>query len=94
MPTSLPVRKSRHRKVRNELCAKLENNSRSRHARETKIVPECALDIPAPENELFRVAEGKLYTGNEQQVGLLRRLLNINSNGIFVHTAVNETKTK
>ncbi len=52
-----------------------ESNSRARKARETKFVPESALDIPASENQSFSVAEGKLHTGNDQQVGLLRTLL-------------------
>ncbi len=94
MPTSSPVRKNRHRKARNKIFAKLENNSRYRHARETKFVPECALDIPAPENQVIRLADGTLHTGNDQELGLLRTLLKTIFNGIFVHTAVNETKTK
>ncbi len=70
------------------------NNSWSRHARETKFVPDSALDIPAFENKILRVAAGKLYTGNDQQVGLLRMLLKSISNGIFVNRAVKELKTK
>ncbi len=94
MPTSSPVRKSRHRKVQNKFCAKLENNSSTRNARETKFVSDSAFDILASENQTFRVAEGKLHTGNDQEVGLLRTLLKSISNGIFVHTAVKEIKTK
>ncbi len=94
IPTSSPVRKYRHRKVRNKFLAKLWNNSRSRQARETKFVPDSSLDILASENYTFRVAAGKLHTGIDQQVGLLRTLLKSISNGIFVHRAVKETKTK
>ncbi len=72
-----------HRKVRNTFCAKLENNSRSRHARKTTFVPECALDIPAPKNYFFMIVEGKLHTGNDQQVELLRTLLKTIFNGIL-----------
>ncbi len=42
----------------------------------------------------FCVDAGKLHTENDQQVGLLRTLLESFSNGIFVHRAVKETKTK
>ncbi len=94
MPTSSPVRKCRHRKVRNKILAKIENNSRSKHARETQFLPDCSLDIPASENHIFKVAAGEFNTVNDQQVGLLRTLLKSISNGIFVQRAVKETKTK
>ncbi len=94
MPSSSLVRKCRHRKVRNKILAKIENNSRSKQARETKFVPDSFLDIPASENLIFGVDAGKLHTVNDQQVGLLRTLLKGISNGICVHRAVKETKTK
>ncbi len=93
MSTSSPVRKCRHRKVRNIFSAKIKNNSQSRHARDTQFVPYSALDIPASEIKHFKVAAGKLHTGNDQQVGLLRTLLKTVSIGFFVHRGVKETKT-
>ncbi len=38
MPTSSPVRKCRHRKVRNKILAKIGINSRSRHSFKTQFV--------------------------------------------------------
>ncbi len=44
--------------------------------------------------KFFWVAAGNFHTVNDQQVGQLRTLLKSISNGILVHRAVNETKTK
>ncbi len=70
------------------------SSTQQKKPRETKFVADSSLDISVSENQIFRVAEGKLHTGNNQQVGLLRTLLKSIPNGIFVHRAVRETKSK
>ncbi len=72
----------------------MENNSRSKHARETKFEPDSFLDTPVSENQVFWVDAGNYHTVNDQQVGQLRTLLKSISNEIFIHRAVKETKTK
>ncbi len=78
----------------NKFGVKFKYNSWTKHARDTKFVPESSLHSPASENHVFKAAFGHLHRGNYRQVTILRMFFKRMSNGIFVHSAVRKRNIK
>ncbi len=78
----------------NKFGVKFGYNSRTKHARETKIVPESSLHSPASEYHFVKATFSHLHTENCKEVTILRMSLKRMSKGIFVHSAVRKRKIK
>ncbi len=78
----------------NKFGVEFEYNSWTKHARETKFVPESSLHSPASENHVLKAIFGHLHRENYRQVTILRTFFKRMSNGIFVHSAVRKRNIK
>ncbi len=72
----------------------LNNNSWTKHARETQFIPDSSSRIPASKNETSKATLSQFNTEIYKHVGKLRMLLKGMFNKIFVHSALKHLITK